>query len=257
MPLSALPEQLVRTLRFTRGVPGRFVVGGGGETVLFLRGRTGDDPVTCLWALDTASGRERLLADPVRLLGDGQFERRGRVGGVEAYGADAAAGVAAFALGGGLWTVAAAGPSAGALAALAVLRRPDVFHAAVAGAGVTDQRLYHAHWRERFLGHPDVYPERYEACDLLRDAPRLTRPLLIHGLADTNVPPVNTLRLSAALKAAGRPHELLVLPGIGHQQIGSTVTRQLLERQVDFLRRRLGVVPPRTTVSDAGTGSSA
>ncbi|MGW2746501.1 prolyl oligopeptidase family serine peptidase [Streptomyces sp. NPDC001450] len=43
---------------------------------------------------------------------------------------------------------------------LAVLHRPDVFHAAVAGAGVTDQRLYHAHWRERFLGHPDEHPER-------------------------------------------------------------------------------------------------
>ncbi|MFC8361493.1 prolyl oligopeptidase family serine peptidase [Streptomyces griseorubiginosus] len=133
----------------------------------------------------------------------------------------------------------------GALAALAVLRRPDVFHAAVAGAGVTDQRLYHAHWRERFLGHPDLHPERYDACDLLRDAPGLTRPLLlIHGLADTNVPPVNTLRLSAALRAAGRPHELLILPGIGHQPVGSTVTRQLLERQVDFLRRHLGVERP-------------
>ncbi|MFF7280754.1 prolyl oligopeptidase family serine peptidase [Streptomyces griseorubiginosus] len=134
----------------------------------------------------------------------------------------------------------------GALAALAVLRRPDVFHAAVAGAGVTDQRLYHAHWRERFLGHPDAHPQRYEACDLLRDARRLARPLLlIHGLADTNVPPVNTLRLSAVLKAAGRPHELLLLPGIGHQPIGTTVTRQLLERQVSFLRRHLGSEPPR------------
>lgn len=37
--------------------------------------------------------------------------------------------------------------SSGSLAALAVLRRPDVFHAAVAGAGVTEQRLYDAHWR--------------------------------------------------------------------------------------------------------------
>lgn len=147
----------------------------------------------------------------------------------------------------------------GALAALAVLRRPDVFHAAVAGAGVTDQRLYHAHWRERFLGHPDVFPQRYDACDLLLDAPRLTRPLLlIHGLADTNVPPVNTLRLSAALKAAGRPHELLILPGIGHQPIGSTVTRQLLERQVSFLRRHLGIEPrPAPTDTDTGTRRSS
>ncbi|WP_052424987.1 S9 family peptidase [Streptomyces fulvoviolaceus] len=132
----------------------------------------------------------------------------------------------------------------GALAALAVLRRPDVFHAAVAGAGVTDQRLYNAHWRERFLGHPDVFPHRYDACNVLLDAPRLARPLLlIHGLADPNVPSANTLRLSDALRVAGRPHELLLLPGGGHQPIGSTVTEKLLSHQVRFLQRHLSPVP--------------
>jgi hypothetical protein len=29
----------------------------------------------------------------------------------------------------------------------------------VAGAGVSDQRLDNAHWRERFLGHPDEFGE--------------------------------------------------------------------------------------------------
>ncbi|MEU1480665.1 prolyl oligopeptidase family serine peptidase [Streptomyces sp. NPDC005760] len=139
----------------------------------------------------------------------------------------------------------------GALAALAVLRRPDVFHAAVAGAGVADQRLYAAHWRERFLGHPDTFPDRYDACDLLLEAPRLARPLmLIHGLGDTNVPPVNTLRLSEALRAAGRPHELLLLPGTGHQPIGSTLTGELLDRQARFLRRHLSVEPARVPPRD-------
>ncbi|MGI5451731.1 prolyl oligopeptidase family serine peptidase [Streptomyces sp. CA-249302] len=130
----------------------------------------------------------------------------------------------------------------GALAVAAVMRRPDVYRVAVAGAGVTDQRLYNAHWRERFLGQPARYPERYEACDLVREAPRLTRPLLLmHGLADSNVPPVNTLRLSEALHAAGRPHEVLFLPGVGHQPMGSAVTEKLLERQVRFLQDHLGV----------------
>ena len=41
----------------------------------------------------------------------------------------------------------------GYLAALAVLRRPDVFHAAVAGAPVTDQTLYDTAYTERYLGH--------------------------------------------------------------------------------------------------------
>jgi dipeptidyl-peptidase-4 len=132
----------------------------------------------------------------------------------------------------------------GSLAALAVLRRPDVFHAAVAGAGVTDQLLYNAHWRERFLGHPGKFPERYEACSLVLAAPKLTRPLLLmHGLADDNVYPANTLRLSSALLAAGRPHEVLLLPGIGHQAIGVAITENLLWHQVRFLQRHLGVDP--------------
>jgi dipeptidyl-peptidase-4 len=128
----------------------------------------------------------------------------------------------------------------GSLAETAVLRRPDVFHAAVAGAGVTDQLLYNAHWRERFLGHPAEFPERYEACSLVREAPRLTRPLLLmHGLADTNVHPANTLRLSGALLAAGRRHEVLLLPGVGHQAMGVPGSEELLWHQVRFLRRHL------------------
>jgi len=132
----------------------------------------------------------------------------------------------------------------GSLAALAVLRRPDVFHAAVAGAGVTDQLLYNAYWRERFLGHPDEFPQRYEACSLVLAAPKLTRPLLLmHGLADDNVHSANTLRLSRALLDAGRPHEVLLLPGVGHQAIGVPITENLLWHQVRFLQRHLNVHP--------------
>lgn len=76
----------------------------------------------------------------------------------------------------------------GFLAALAVLRCPDVFHAAIAGAPVTDQRLYDTHWRERHLGRPDEHPEAYDRCSLIGEAAALTRPLLLlHGLADDNV----------------------------------------------------------------------
>lgn len=128
----------------------------------------------------------------------------------------------------------------GSLALYAVLRRPDVFHAAVAGGAVTDQRLYFAHWRERALGHPDRHPERYAANSLLELAPLLERPLLLmHGLADTNVHPAHALRLSEALLAADRAHELLLLPRVGHQAIGSAATENMLRRQVDFLRRHL------------------
>ncbi|GIH02034.1 peptidase [Rhizocola hellebori] len=128
----------------------------------------------------------------------------------------------------------------GSLAALAVLRRPDVFHAAVAGAAVTDKRLYDTHWNERYLGHPDRFPERYDACSLLLDAPKLTRPLLlVHGLADDNVFPANSLQLSGALVAAGRPHEMLPLSGITHMAGNEVIAENLMLHELDFLRRSL------------------
>ena len=130
----------------------------------------------------------------------------------------------------------------GFLAVLAVLRRPDVFHAAVAGAPVTDQRLYDTHWRERHLGHPDEHPEAYDRCSPVLEAASLRRPLLlIHGLADDNVIPAHTLRLSAALLAAGRPHEVLPLPRATHLPVSEAATANLLLHELGFLRRALGL----------------
>ena len=66
--------------------------------------------------------------------------------------------------------------------------RPDRFHAAIAGAPVTDWRLYDTHYTERYLGHPDHNPEAYTRTSLLELAGDLARPLLlICGLADDNV----------------------------------------------------------------------
>ncbi len=132
----------------------------------------------------------------------------------------------------------------GYLAALAVLRRPDVFHAAVAGAPVTAWRLYDTHYTERYLGLPDENPQAYERTSVIGDAANLSRPLLlIHGLADDNVVVANTLRLSGALLAAGKPHSVLPLSGVTHMASQEEVAENLLLLQVDFLRRALGAEP--------------
>jgi dipeptidyl-peptidase 4 len=134
----------------------------------------------------------------------------------------------------------------GFLSALAVLRRPDVFHAAIAGAPVTEQRLYDTHYTERYLGHPDENPEAYERSSLLADAHKLARPLLIiHGLADDNVVVAHTLRLSSALLAAGRQHSVLPLSGVTHMASQEEVAENLLLLQVDFLRSALKLEAPR------------
>ncbi|GAA0378150.1 prolyl oligopeptidase family serine peptidase [Microbispora corallina] len=128
----------------------------------------------------------------------------------------------------------------GYLAALAVLRRPDVFHAAVAGAPVTDWRLYDTCYTERYLGHPDE--GHYEASSLLGDAEKLERPLmLVHGLADDNVVAAHTLRLSSALLAAGRAHTVLPLSGVTHMTPQEVVAENLLLLQLDFLRKSLQI----------------
>jgi dipeptidyl-peptidase-4 len=130
----------------------------------------------------------------------------------------------------------------GLLAGMAILRRPDVFHAAVVGAPVTDQHLYDTYYTERYLGHPEEHPEAYERSSILPDAPKLERPmLLIHGLADDNVFVAHSLKLSSALFEAGKPHELVLIPNATHLTRSEAVTENRLRIQMDFLRRSLGV----------------
>ncbi len=132
----------------------------------------------------------------------------------------------------------------GYISALGVLRHPDVFGAAVAGAPTTDLRLYDTCYTERYLGHPDDNAAVYDANSLLPLAAGLSRPLLlVHGLADDNVVIAHTLRLSSALLAAGRPHEVLPLSGMTHMANDEVVAENLLLLQLDFLRRSLDIAP--------------
>jgi dipeptidyl-peptidase 4 len=129
----------------------------------------------------------------------------------------------------------------GYLAALAVLERPDLVHAAVAGAPVADWRLYDTAYTERYLGLPADVPGRYESESLLERAPRLRRPLLlIHGFADDNVVVAHTLRLSQALLEAGRAHQVLPLSGVTHMTPQEVVAENLLLLQRDFLAQAIG-----------------
>lgn len=127
----------------------------------------------------------------------------------------------------------------GFLSALAVLRAPEVFHAACAGAPPTDWTLYDTHYTERYLGLDEAV---YRRNSIIEDAPKLRRPLmLIHGFADDNVSVANTLRLSQALLSAGRPHTVLPLNGITHMTNDEKVAENLLLLQRDFLKDSLHI----------------
>ena len=128
----------------------------------------------------------------------------------------------------------------GYLAALAVLRAPDMFHAAVAGAPVTKWDLYDTHYTERYMGNPRLHAADYESTSLVAQAHLLERPLLlIHGLADDNVLAAHTLQFSTALLHHGKVHELLALSGVTHMTPQEVVAENLLLHQLQFLQRHL------------------
>jgi dipeptidyl-peptidase-4 len=133
----------------------------------------------------------------------------------------------------------------GWLAGLAALRRPELFRCAVVGAPVTDWTLYDTAYTERYLGLPEESAEVYAHHSLVElagepvtDADQARPMLLIHGMADDNVVVAHTLRFSAALLAAGRPHSVIPLTGATHMASGG-IAERLLRLELDFIRRNL------------------
>jgi dipeptidyl-peptidase-4 len=129
----------------------------------------------------------------------------------------------------------------GYLSALAVLKAPDVFKAAVAGAPVVDWLDYDTHYTERYLGLPEADPDAYKEASLLTYAADLKRPLLlIHGTADDNVYFRHTLKLTNALFRAGKDFDLLPLAGMTHMTPDPVVTERLYGRIAGHFQKHLG-----------------
>ncbi len=133
----------------------------------------------------------------------------------------------------------------GWLAGLAVLRHPDLFRCGIAGAPVTDWSLYDTAYTERYLGLPAEASEVYvhnsiieAAGEPVRRGEPVAELLLIHGMVDDNVVSAHTMRLSAALLRAGRPHAMIPLAGATHMAAGGLAQR-LLRLELEFLRRNL------------------
>ena len=128
----------------------------------------------------------------------------------------------------------------GYLSALAVLRRPDRFQAAVALAPVTDWLDYDTHYTERYLGLPQDNPGGYARSSLISDAKELRRPLLLaHGMADDNVHLGHTLKLIAALEANGHAPAVFLIPGQTHLFADQTTQQVLWAAAAAFLIDKL------------------
>jgi dipeptidyl-peptidase 4 len=129
----------------------------------------------------------------------------------------------------------------GYLSALAVLKAPEVYKAAVAGAPVVDWLDYDTHYTERYLGLPDTEADAYKEASLLTYAADLKRPLLlVHGTADDNVYFRHTLKLTNALFRAGKDFDLLPLAGMTHMTPDPVVMERLYERIAGHFHKYLG-----------------
>ncbi len=129
----------------------------------------------------------------------------------------------------------------GYFSAMATIRRPDIFRAGIAGAPPVDWQDYDTAYTERYLGQPAQHADAYRVSNVLTYAAGLERPLLIvHGLTDDNVYFVNTVKLTQALLAAGKPYELVLLPGT-HMLADPAVRMAEQERVVAFLARTIGL----------------
>ena len=127
----------------------------------------------------------------------------------------------------------------GYFTAMATIRRPDVFAAGVAGAPVVDFADYDTAYTERYLGTPQDDAAGYKASNVLTYAAGLARPLLIlHGLTDDNVYFQNTVKLTQALLAAGKPYRLVLLPGT-HLLPDPLLRARVDETRAGFLKENL------------------
>ena len=112
--------------------------------------------------------------------------------------------------------------------------------AAIAGAPVTSWELYDTIYTERFMRTPQENPEGYAIGAPLSHAEGLEGELLIiHGTADDNVHPQNTLKMIAELEQAGKQFDMRLYPGQRHGVRGRVLSVNLYEMMTRFLHRTL------------------
>ncbi len=121
-----------------------------------------------------------------------------------------------------------------------LLNSPGTWHAAVAGAPVTDWRYYDTIWTERYLDSPRDNADGYDASSAISYADQLADALLIvHGTADDNVHPQNTMAMVDAWVKADIPFEMAIYPGEKHG-FRDAANRHFYERMTEFFERKLG-----------------
>lgn len=132
------------------------------------------------------------------------------------------------------------GWSGGGTNTILAMTRSREFKAGIAGAGVTDYRLYDTKWAEAMMKTEKENKEGYEAVSLMKFAKDLHGKLmLIHGTHDDNVHIQNTYQFIEELIKADKLFELAVYPMRGHGFRDAAARRHLNKTMLDFWLRNL------------------
>ncbi|MBI4444321.1 MAG: S9 family peptidase [Acidobacteria bacterium] len=114
------------------------------------------------------------------------------------------------------------------------------FRMGIAGAPVTDWRLYDSIYTERYMGLLQNNPSGYDKSSLLKSAGNLAgRLLLIHGLTDDNVHFQNSVQWVYELQKAGKKFELMVYPRSRHAVTDPLLVKHLRTLMTDFILEHL------------------
>jgi len=120
------------------------------------------------------------------------------------------------------------------------LGHTDFYKVGIAGAPVTDWRLYDSIYTERYMGTPQTHLEAYEKTSALKGAATLSgRLLLIHGTHDDNVHPQNTLRMMHELIRERKQFDLMMYPNKTHGITGGDHNVHLYTLMFEYLERHL------------------
>ena len=128
----------------------------------------------------------------------------------------------------------------GYMTLMMLFKAPDIFKVGVAGAPVTDWRLYDTGYTERYLGMPQAPGDVYENSSVFKYADGLKgKLLLIHGMADDNVFFDNSVKLMGVLQQAGVQFDLMTYPGQKHGFRTEPIQKHVAELRLKYFKEHL------------------
>ncbi len=120
------------------------------------------------------------------------------------------------------------------------LTHSSSFKMGIAGAPVTDWKLYDTIYTERYMGLPQENAEGYEKSSVLESADALSgKLLLIHGTIDDNVHLQNTIQFIERLQKKGKSFEMMLYPKSRHGVTNAAQKNHLYRLMTRFILENL------------------